>query len=132
MTERDDEEEIRSLMRELHRAFAEHDVETLDRVLADDFAFTDPRGPVVGKRQWLADIASGELVFDSVEAGDVEFRHLGDHAVVVGRARLRARYTKSDYTGEFEYVGVYRRHGDSWRLELTSARRREAAGGEGA
>jgi len=123
MTDSADEAAIRELMRELYRAFREHDVATLERVLADDFTFSDPAGPVVSKTQWLADIATGDLVFESVEAGPIVFKHLGDRALVEGEAKLRARYTQSNYTGVFRYLGVYARYGEAWRLLLTSAQR---------
>ena len=123
MSDAADEAAIREHMRELYRAFREHDVATLDRVLADDFAFSDPNGPVVSKQRWLADITAGNLVFDEVETGPVTFQHLGDRALVEGEAKLTVRYTESDYTGVFRYVGVYARDGEQWRLVLTSARR---------
>jgi len=123
MTETDDEIAIRERMRELHQAFRDHDIAVLDRVLADDFTFSDPRGPVVSKQRWLADIAAGNLRFESVTAGPVEFKHLGDRALVEGEATLKVRYTESDYTGVFHYLGVYTREGDHWRLSLTSAQR---------
>ena len=113
-------------MRVLYRAFREHDIETLDRVLADEFTFSDPSGPVVSKQQWLAEIKMGNLVFEEVEAGDIVFKHLGDRAVVDGEAKLKVRYTESDYTGVFRYLGVYQRDGEKWRLVLTSAQRVDA------
>jgi len=127
MSHADDEVAIREHMRELYRAFREHDVETLDRVLADDFSFSDPNGPVVSKQRWLEDIAMGNLVFEEVEAGDIVFQHLGDRALVDGEATLKVRYTESDYTGVFRYLGVYKRDGEHWQLVLTSAQRVEPA-----
>lgn len=126
MSHAEDEATIREQMRELYRAFREHDVETLNRVLADEFTFSDPSGPVVSKQQWLAEIAMGNLVFEEVEAGDIVFKHLGDRAVVDGEAKLKVRYTESDYTGVFRYLGVYKRDGEEWRLVLTSAQRVDA------
>jgi ketosteroid isomerase-like protein len=123
MSHSEDEAAIREHMRELYRAFREHDTETLDRVLADDFTFSDPSGPVVSKHQWLADIEMGNLVFEEVEAGEIVFQHLGDRALVDGEAKLKVRYTESDYTGAFRYLGVYKRDGETWRLVLTSAQR---------
>lgn len=123
MTAADDEVAIRACMRELHQAFRDHDLAVLDRVLADDFTFSDPRGPVASKQRWLEDIAAGNLKFESVDAGEIDFRHLGDRALVEGEATLRVRYTESDYTGVFRYLGVYIRDGDNWRLSLTSAQR---------
>ena len=123
MDEHDDEVNIRALMREILRAFREHDCAALDRVLDDEFAFSDPGGRVLSKQQWLADIASGDLVFDSIEAGDIEFRHLGDKALVAGSAQMQARYTKGNYNGAFRYLGVYTKQGSDWKLILTSAER---------
>lgn len=127
MAEQDDEIHIRALMREILRAFREHDVAALERVLADEFTFSDPAGRVRSKQQWLEDIGSGDLVFDSIDAGDVEFRDLGDRALVVGNARVQARYTHGDYNGAFQYLGVYTKHGGDWKLVLTSAERIESA-----
>ena len=126
MAEQDDETHIRALMREILRAFREHDTAALARVLADEFTFSDPRGRVKSKQQWLEDIASGKLVFDSIEAGDVEFQHLGDRALVKGSAQVKARYTEADYNGTFRYLGVYTKHGADWKLILTSAERVES------
>jgi ketosteroid isomerase-like protein len=127
MAEQDDEIHIRALMREILRAFRDHDVAALDRVLADDFTFSDPGGAVRSKQQWIEDIAKGNLVFDSIDAGDVKFRHLGDKALVVGSAQVRARYTQGDYNGEFRYLGVYTKLTGDWKLVLTSAERVEPA-----
>ena len=126
MAEQDDEILIRALMREILRAFLEHDTAALDRVLAEDFTFSDPGGMVRSKQQWLADIANGNLVFDSIDAGDVKFRHLGDRALVSGSARMKARYTHGDYNGEFQYLGVYTKDSGDWKLVLTSAERVES------
>jgi ketosteroid isomerase-like protein len=125
MAEQEDEVHIRALMREILRAFREHDIATLDRVLADDFTLSDPGGAVRSKEQWLDDIAKGNLIFDSIEPGDVRFQHLGDQALVMGSAEMRARYTKSDYNGRFQYLGVYKKHNGDWKLVLTSAERIE-------
>jgi len=127
MSDAADEAEIREHMRNLYNAFREGDLAVLERVLADDFTFSDPAGPIVSKSQWLADIASGNLVFEYVEAGDTTFKHLGDRALVEGEAKLRVRYTQSNYTGVFRYMGVYKKYDDGWKLLLTSAQRIDAA-----
>lgn len=123
MSELDDENQIRETMRDIVIAFREGDPAPLDRIFADDFTFTDPAGPVIGKQQWLADLASGDLTFDSVEPGAAEFRHLGDTVLVLGRVTFRGRYSKSDYNGSFRYIGVYTKRGDEWKLVLTAADR---------
>ena len=123
MAELDDQRQIDAQMAEIYHAFLRHDVAALDGLFADDFTFSDPAGPVVDKARWLRDIASGELRFESIEVTEPEFRHLGDRVVVLGEATLRARYTKSNYTGRFRYMGVYSKLDDCWKLVLTSAER---------
>jgi ketosteroid isomerase-like protein len=123
MDDLSDDASVRLQMGALHSAFRHADLATLERILADDFTFSDPNGPTVGKQRWLDDIASGNLVFDSVETGPVQVRRVGDRAVVDGEARLIVRYTESDYTGRFRFLGVFRYEDGQWRLELTSAER---------
>jgi ketosteroid isomerase-like protein len=124
MPEQEDEARIRQLMGEISRAFIHRDVAALNEVLADDFTFSDPSGPVVNKAQWLSDLASGELTVEQVDhPGAMQLSHRGDAVIVRGEFILRARYTKSDYNGAFRYLGVYRKVGEDWKLQLTSADR---------
>ena len=120
-----DEHTVGAHMAALYRAFREADVGTLDQIFADEFTFSDPNGPVMSKEKWLADIERGDLIFDEIETGPVSMRHLGDQVLVDGEARLRVRYTESNYNGRFRYLGVFAREGERWRLRLTSAVRIE-------
>lgn len=125
-TEHDDELRIRALMREIARGFLERDVETLRHAIDDDFTFVDPTGAIVTKEAWLEDVATGRLRFQSVEAGEIEFRHLADSIRVRGELTVRAEYTRGNYNGTFRYLGVYAKRGDERRLLLTSAKRAES------
>ena len=118
-----DEKRIFESMGRIYRAFLESNVAELDQLLSDDFTFSDPSGPVASKERWLADIASGELVFNSIEVDRATFQHLGDRVIVEGHATLDARYSRCDYRGKFRYLGVYAKDGDEWILRLTSAER---------
>jgi ketosteroid isomerase-like protein len=122
MTESDMETEVRGAMRELARAFLESDVEALDETLDDDFTGYDPAGIIVSKARWLADVASGDLVFTSINADETQFRHGADFVRVSGQMTFRARYSRSNYNGSFRYLGVYAKRGDKWRLLLSTAR----------
>ena len=122
MSESEMEMKVRGAMRELARAFLEGDVEALAETLDDDFSGYDPAGIVVSKARWLEDLASGDLVFTSIEADEPEFRHGGDFVRVSGQLTFRARYSRSNYNGSFRYLGVYAKRGDQWRLLLSTAR----------
>ncbi|HEX8255850.1 MAG TPA: nuclear transport factor 2 family protein [Thermoanaerobaculia bacterium] len=115
---------IRESMRDLARAFIERDVAVLDEALDDEFTGFDPGGVVVSKARWLADVASGDLVFESINSDEIEFIDAGDDAVRVrGQLTFKARYTRSSYNGSFRYLGVYAKRGDKWKLVLSTARR---------
>jgi hypothetical protein len=111
-------------MREISRAFIERDVATLGAIFDDSFAFTDPYGAVLSKEEWLADVATGELTVESTHSDAFEIRPVDDGTMRVrGQLTLRAHYSKSNYNGTFAYIGLYTKHGDEWKLSLSSARR---------
>lgn len=117
-------DEIRAAMGAIARAFIDRDTDTLREVLDDDFTGSDPAGLVVSKEQWIADVASGELVFTSIESDELEFLHADEHSVRLrGRLTFRARYSKSNYNGSFRYLGVFAKRGDRWKLVLSTAKR---------
>ncbi|MEA2488458.1 MAG: hypothetical protein QOH21_250 [Acidobacteriota bacterium] len=126
MTELDDESRIRAIMREISRAFQEHDVSSLRGIFDDDFTFADPSGAVVSKAQWLEDLASGDLAIESVSTDPVDVRTAGDAIRVRGQLTIRAKYSKSNYNGTFQYMGIYTKRDGDWKLALTSARRLSA------
>jgi hypothetical protein len=118
-----DELRVRFIMGEIQRAFMVGDAESLDRILAPDFTFTDPWQRVISKENWLRDIANGDLLVESVDSDEFVVRHVGDSLVVSGRLNIRAHYTKGNYNGSFRYMGVYEKVGDEWKLSVTAARR---------
>ena len=128
MIDQEKEQAIRAAMGNLARAFIERDVELLNDSLDDDFTGFDPAGVVVSKERWLADLASGELVFHTIDSDEIEFLEGGDDTVHVrGQLTFTAHYTRSNYNGSFRYLGVYANRGGKWRLALSTARRVAAA-----
>ena len=69
---------MRQLEHEWIDAFLRADTETLDSILADDFIFTDPQGNLLTKAEWIADLTSGELTFESIHIDDLQVRMHGD------------------------------------------------------
>lgn len=116
------EDEIRGAMRELASALIARDVATVAALLDDEFTGFDASGVIVSKAQWLDDLAKGELVFESIEAKEVELTPV-EHAVRV-RALLafRARYPRSNYNGVFRCFGMYVRRDGGWKLLVSKAR----------
>lgn len=119
-----DETRVRALMGEIARAFKERDVETLRTIFDDDFTLTEPGGDVIGKEEWLRDVASGDLTVTDVHSDSFDIRRVAETSFRVrGQLTIRACYARSNYNGSFAYMGVYTKHPDGWKLSLSSARR---------
>ena len=116
----DDERQVRELEQNLIEAFRHNDTRALERILADDFVFTDPRGASITKDLWLEDLASGAFVFESVEIEDVRVRLAGDAALVTGLVTLKARSRAGGYNGQFGVIDVYMKREGRWQLALST------------
>ena len=116
----EDERQVGQLEQELIEAFRRNDTRALDRIMADDFVFTDPRGASITKEIWLEDLASGAFAFESVEIEDIRVRLAGDAALVTGLVTLEARSRAGSYNGRFGVVDVYMKREGRWRLALST------------
>ena len=116
----EDERQVRQLEQELITAFRQNDTAALERILADDFVFTDPRGASITKDLWLEDLASGAYAFESVEIENVRVRLAGDAALVTGLVTLKARSRAGVYNGQFGVIDVYMKRQGRWQLALST------------
>lgn len=116
----EDERQVIRLEAELIEAFRLNDAAALERILADDFVFTDPHGESVTKDLWLADLRSGAFAFESVGMENVRVRLAGDAALVTGLVTLKARARAGGYNGQFGVIDVYMKRQGRWQLVLST------------
>lgn len=116
-----DEQQVIKLEHELINAFLQRDTEALDRLLADDFTFTDPHSAPLTKARWLADLASGQLTFTSIEIEDLQVTVHGDTALAAGRVKMKAQSQQGGYNGQYHYTDVYVKQDGRWRAILSTA-----------
>ena len=90
-------------------------MDTLDRLMADDYILTDPLGIVRSKAESLSAIKSNQVHFESTQSDDVNVRIDGDTAVVTGRSTFRGRYKGWSMTGQYQYTDVLVKRCGSWR-----------------
>jgi hypothetical protein len=109
------------LEHESHEAFLRKDSGTLGRILADDFVFTDPEGKFVTKAEWMADLKSGELAFESIHMDDLRIRIYGDAAVTNGLVTMKMRSGEGSVTGQYCYLAVYVRRDGRWQAVAEQA-----------
>jgi ketosteroid isomerase-like protein len=96
-------------------AFEQRDMETLDRLMADDYILTDPLGSVRTKAESLAAIENNEVHFESTKSDNVNVRINGDTAVVTGRSTFRGRYKGWSMAGQYQYTDVLVKRRGSWQ-----------------
>jgi hypothetical protein len=113
---------VRDAMRALATALLDGDVAVVAQLLDDDFTGTDASNVIVSRQQWLADLASGELRFESIQAGEIGLTPLDDSVRVRAQLTFRAHYSRSNYNGSFRCLGLFAKRGDTWKLLLSNAR----------
>ena len=116
-----DEQQVRQLEHEWIDAFVRGNTETLDRILADDFIFTDPEGRLLTKAEWIADMTSGELTFESINIDELQVRMYGDAAVANGRVTVKARTKEGGFDGQYCYTDMYVKRGGRWQAVAEQA-----------
>jgi len=106
---------VRQLNDEWVKAFVARDAATLNRIMADDFIFTYPlEGD--DKRQFIADVESGELTVEFMERDKVSVRVYGGTAVLSCRDTAKWFYKGRDFTGQYKTLHVYAEREGEWQL----------------
>jgi ketosteroid isomerase-like protein len=103
-------------------AFVRSDTEALDRILADDFIFTDPAGNILTKAEWIDDMINGSLKFESIQIDDLKVRVFGDSAAVAnGRTTVKAQSKEGGFNGKFCYTVMYLKRNGRWQAVAEQA-----------
>lgn len=97
-------------------ALIEGDAETLDRLLADDFALMDLQGAEQPKAALLARVRSGQLNFEAIEPVETRARLYGRTAVITGRTQMRGRFEQTPFTVHSRFTHVFIEQQGRWRL----------------
>ena len=102
------------------------DVAAIDRLLADDYRYTNDLGWSFNKQQTLTAYRTGQVRYDSVIAPDpkVEMNKDLTRAVVSGRAYTIGRLGKTRFNNSYLYQNIYEKRQDRWQLVRAEARYR--------
>ena len=110
------EQQIVQIEHEWIDAFVQGNTETLERILPDDFVFTDPAGNILTKAEWIEDMTNGSLKFESIQIDDLKVRVFGDSAAVAhGRTTVKARSKEGGFNGKFCYTVMYLKRDGGWQ-----------------
>ena len=80
------EQEVIKVEDERFEAFMKGDAAALDRIIDDDFAYTNANGETHTKAELIADVRSGNLKYTSMNHSDVRVHIYENTAVLTGRS----------------------------------------------
>jgi uncharacterized protein (TIGR02246 family) len=105
------------------QARARGDLQTLNRVYADDYVLITAEGDVRSKQDQIGELKSGKLHFAPLVPVERRVRLFGNVALVVSRDRAGIVRNGQQIGGDLRMVRVYvRRHG-RWQLVSAQATR---------
>lgn len=109
----------------LGEAMIHKDVDTLSRLIADDWAMQSETG--AGTRAaFIADIRSGRLVVRSFRIHDMHVHVVGSLAWVQAYDDEQTSYDGSDSSGTYNWMDVWEKRGSHWisvATQLTRVKR---------
>jgi ketosteroid isomerase-like protein len=111
--------EVEQLIRQLNddwvKAIMRADVETLNRVMADDFFFTYPlEGD--DKAQFIADVTSGDLKIAHISREQLSVRVFGSTAVLTARDSATWLYHGRELSGQYKIISIFAERAGRWQL----------------
>jgi ketosteroid isomerase-like protein len=107
--------EVERLERELVRAIEALDLETYDRIVADDYVVVGMSGTETTKAEVMASYRSGDRQYPGLEISEVRAYVFGDTAIVAARASGFRQEREVRTVNNVRYVRVFARRDGRWR-----------------
>lgn len=106
---------LKDLDRRWAEAFKNRDRVALDRILDDEFIFTDDEGKIANKTQYI-DAVMNVVKLDSYSLEDMTARVYGDTAVITGRFIGTLKINGKEASGAFRFTDTFARRLRRWRV----------------
>jgi ketosteroid isomerase-like protein len=107
-------DQIARLQKDFDRAELSADIDTLRRLLADDFLSIGPKGFVLDKNAWIGRHA--QFKYHSLDTSEVDVREYGDAAIVRNVQRNRTSYQGQEQQHAVRVSQVWVKLGGEWKL----------------
>jgi ketosteroid isomerase-like protein len=109
------EQELLKLENEWAKSVVKLDLAFMERILADDYTWTDPEGNIHTKAEEIASIKSGQGVVTSCVSDDVKVRVYGDAAVVTGLTTQKGMVEGKEVSGQFRWTDTWVKIAGRWQ-----------------
>lgn len=109
-----DEQQLKKIEEDWADAYVKRDPSVVQRILADDFAFTGPDGAMVKRDEYVKSI-TGDTTFTSFKMDSLSVRIYGDAAVVNGLATISAKTKGEDENGQYSFTDMFVKQKGEWK-----------------
>ena len=113
------EEELLKLENAFAEAIVNNDLQSIRRLVADDWIIIDPNGEIVDRTRFFEVIKSGVLTHDMMKSKDSRVRVYGDSAVVTAVTRTKGKFMGHDFSTQERATDVFVKRDRRWRCVLT-------------
>jgi 4-carboxymuconolactone decarboxylase len=113
------EQEVIKLSKDKWQWMAERNVETLDKLFAEEAVFVHMGGTMT-KSQELDTIKSGRIQYKDAQIQEVSVRFVGTTAILLNRIRLVAVVGGNEVVNPFNVTEVYVKLDGAWKLASLS------------
>ena len=117
----DDEKAVAALDSQYQEAVKKNDVDTIDRILADDFVLVTGRGQAQTKADLLKESGSGAITYEHQEDTNRTVRVWGDTAVVTALLWVKGTEKEKSFDYKLWFSDVYVRTPTGWRYVFGQA-----------
>ena len=115
------EEAVLKFEHEWSDTWVKADVDSMNRILTDDFIEIAPDGAVTSRADHIAGFSSGKMKFQSLVLSDTKVRFYGNVAVVTGFATTKSTYDGKDTSGKYAFTDVLVFRDGAWKAASTQA-----------
>ena len=121
-----EEDEIREIERARLHALVEADMETANRLHADDFQLVSPSGRTYSKEEYLSGVASGDIHYLLWEADpEIAVRLHGQAADIRYRSQLQIVFRGRESIGFYWHTDTYEKNNGQWQVVWSQATQTE-------
>jgi ketosteroid isomerase-like protein len=113
------EEELLKLERAFADAIIKNDLESIGRIVADDWIVVDPKGEIVDRTRFFEVIKSGALAHDIMESEDFRVRIYGESAVVTAITSTKGKFMGQEFSTRERATDVFVKREERWQCVLT-------------
>jgi ketosteroid isomerase-like protein len=108
--------EILALDHRVNDAAVNGDLQTLGKIMSDDYVGVAPHGMILRKPMIAAHYQAGTLHYSAVVNSDVEIHVHDDCAILTAMATVKGHDGDTDLSGTYRIMRVFLRRGDTWQI----------------